>query len=262
MTDSRMPVISAVTPCLNDASHLPEMIESFLAQDYPHKELFGQDGGSTDGFHEILRRYPIRWSIARDTGPHDAINKGILASQGDIVVIMPANDLFAPRAFSRAVDELRARPDVAMVYGDCQILDEYGAVTRIDRPGTLDIDRSWPHDNPIVRFHLHFQAGALNRPGFLFFRAPYAGAWHHMGMNLRGIVLGSVLLVAASAVFYAQQKTRPAPFATPSANNRPRVVAKPEGAKLSVPTGFQVEIYQEGFKVPRFMLLGPSNEIQ
>jgi glycosyltransferase involved in cell wall biosynthesis len=146
MTDSRMPVISAVTPCLNDASHLPEMIESFLAQDYPHKELFGQDGGSTDGFHEILRRYPIRWSIARDTGPHDAINKGILASQGDIVVIMPANDLFAPRAFSRAVDELRARPDVAMVYGDCQILDEYGAVTRIDRPGTLDIDRLlWAH---------------------------------------------------------------------------------------------------------------------
>ena len=49
MIDSRMPFISAVTPCWNDAAHLPEMIESFLAQDYPHKELFVQDGGSTDG---------------------------------------------------------------------------------------------------------------------------------------------------------------------------------------------------------------------
>jgi glucose/arabinose dehydrogenase len=39
------------------------------------------------------------------------------------------------------------------------------------------------------------------------------------------------------------------------------VIPQPEGAKLSVPKGFQVEIYQEGFKVPRFMLLGPSNEI-
>jgi glucose/arabinose dehydrogenase len=81
-------------------------------------------------------------------------------------------------------------------------------------------------------------------------------------MNLRGIVLGSTLLVAASAVFYAQQKTPlPAPFATPTVNNGPHVIRQPEGAKLSVPPGFQVEIYQEGFKVPRFMLLGPSKEV-
>ena len=62
-----------------------------------------------------------------------------------------------------------------------------------------------------------------------------------MGMHVRGIVLGSALLLAASAVFYAQQKDLPAPFATPTANNRPRVIPQPEGAKLSVPTGFQVE---------------------
>ena len=82
-----------------------------------------------------------------------------------------------------------------------------------------------------------------------------------MGMKLRGIVLGSALLVTASAIFHAQQKVLPAPFATPSVNNRPQVIRQPEGAKLSVPSGFRVEIYQEGFKVPRMMLLGPSNEI-
>lgn len=146
MTDSKMPVISAVTPCLNDAQHLPDMIESFLAQDYPHKELFVQDGGSTDGTHEILRRYPIRWCVAKDTGPHDAINKAILASQGDVIVIMPANDLFEPGAFSRAANELVANPGVSMAYGDCRIIGKDGAVTRIDRPGTLDIDRLlWSH---------------------------------------------------------------------------------------------------------------------
>ncbi len=146
MIDQRMPVISAVTPCLNDAAYLPEMIESFFAQDYPHKELVVQDGGSTDGTHEILRRYPIRWSVAPDSGPHDAINKAILASRGDLVVIMPANDLFAPGAFSRAANELRARPEVAMVYGDCQIIDMDGTATRVDRPGILDIDRLlWAH---------------------------------------------------------------------------------------------------------------------
>jgi len=139
MTDSR-PMITAVTPCLNDAAHLPEMIESFLAQSYPNKELFVQDGGSTDGSHDILRRYPIRWSVARDSGPHDAINKAILATSGDIVVVMPANDTFAPGAFSRAAAAFESRPGIAMVYGDCKFLDEDGAVCRIDRPGNLDLD--------------------------------------------------------------------------------------------------------------------------
>ncbi len=136
-----MPVVSAVTPCLNDGAYLQEMIESFLAQDYPNKELVVQDGGSTDDTHEILRRYPVRWNVAPDTGPHDAINKAILASRGDIVVIMPANDLFAPGAFTRAASVLRARPEVAMAYGDCRILDERGTLIRVDRPGKLDIDR-------------------------------------------------------------------------------------------------------------------------
>ena len=53
----------------------------------------------------------------------------------------------------------------------------------------------------------------------------------------------------------------PPPFATPSSNNRPRVVPKPADAKLSVPPGFQVEVFAEGFEQPRYMTLGPSNEI-
>src|SRR5215471_10067064 len=80
-------------------------------------------------------------------------------------------------------------------------------------------------------------------------------------MHRRGILPGIALLLSASAIFLAQQKTLPDPFATPSVNNQPRVIPQPEGAKLSVPPKFQIEIYQEGFKRPRFMMLGPSNEI-
>lgn len=80
-------------------------------------------------------------------------------------------------------------------------------------------------------------------------------------MHFRGILLGSTLLVAGSALFYAQQKSLPAPYATKSVNNRPRVIAPPADAKLKTPAGFHMEILQEGFKQPRFMLLGPSNEI-
>src|SRR6188768_392002 len=82
--------------------------------------------------------------------------------------------------------------------------------------------------------------------------------------NMRGIVSTSLCVIAAGVLFYAagQQKLPlPAPFATKSVRNSPRVVPPPEGAKLKLPAGFQIEAYAEGFQVPRFMLLGPNNEV-
>jgi glucose/arabinose dehydrogenase len=73
---------------------------------------------------------------------------------------------------------------------------------------------------------------------------------------------GTLLLLGIGVVaVLAQQKVLPPPFATPSVNNQPRVIKQPEGAKLSVPDKFQIEVWQEGFRVPRFMTLGPSNEV-
>lgn len=53
----------------------------------------------------------------------------------------------------------------------------------------------------------------------------------------------------------------PPPFATPSVNNGPHVVERPSGAHLQVPKGFEIEEYASGFERPRFMLLGPNNEL-
>ncbi len=57
-------------------------------------------------------------------------------------------------------------------------------------------------------------------------------------------------------------KDLPAPFATPSVRNNATIVPRPEGAKLEVPAGFVVEEFMDfaGLR-PRFMMLGPGNEI-
>ena len=55
--------------------------------------------------------------------------------------------------------------------------------------------------------------------------------------------------------------TLPAPYATPSSNNQPRVVGRPAGAQLKVPTGFSIEEYLSDFQIPRYMLLGPNKEL-
>ena len=72
----------------------------------------------------------------------------------------------------------------------------------------------------------------------------------------------AALAVSQTAEYPVNWEGLPQPFHTPSASNRPQVVPRPEGAELSVPAGFKIEEYMSGFEErPRFMLLGPGNEI-
>ncbi len=82
-------------------------------------------------------------------------------------------------------------------------------------------------------------------------------------MQLRGIFPGAGVLLAATALFFAADNPKlPAPYATPSANNGPRVIPKPADARLNVPAGFKAEVWSDdGYVRPRFMMLGPSSEI-
>jgi glucose/arabinose dehydrogenase len=80
-------------------------------------------------------------------------------------------------------------------------------------------------------------------------------------MHTRRLVLGTAVLAAGAAAFLADEYKLPPPFATPSANNRPRVIDQPAGARLHVPAGFQYDVYADGFQKPRFMLTGPGGEL-
>ncbi len=80
-------------------------------------------------------------------------------------------------------------------------------------------------------------------------------------MKRRSFALSAL---AASGVALAQKGkfNLPAPYATPSSNNRPQVIARPGGARLNLPAGFSIEEFSTGdFARPRVMIHGPSNEI-
>ena len=56
-------------------------------------------------------------------------------------------------------------------------------------------------------------------------------------------------------------KDLPAPFATPSAPNGPRVAARPEGAWPQVPAGFKVDEYATGLEGPRIIRTAPNGDL-
>ena len=89
-------------------------------------------------------------------------------------------------------------------------------------------------------------------------------------MTRTTLAVAILTALTVSVTVSAQQRRKPvnmkgelpAPFATPSVRNSATVVPKPDGATLSAPAGFVVEEFMDfaGLR-PRFMMLGPSNEI-
>jgi glucose/arabinose dehydrogenase len=81
---------------------------------------------------------------------------------------------------------------------------------------------------------------------------------------LKSTVSLSVLPALAAGLLAQVQQFEsklPAPFTTPSSDNRPRIVSQPNGAQLQVPQGFMIEEYANGFDTPRYMYTAPGGEI-
>jgi glycosyltransferase involved in cell wall biosynthesis len=136
------PLVSIVTPSFNQAAFLEETIQSVLAQDYPWIEYIVMDGGSTDGSVDLIKKYSSaqgavpggfkhgisHWVSEQDKGQTDAINKGFAKANGEIFAWINSDDTYNPGAVREAVEYLTAHPDAAMVYADCNFIDEQGRV--------------------------------------------------------------------------------------------------------------------------------------
>jgi glycosyltransferase involved in cell wall biosynthesis len=169
-------LISIVTPSHNQARYLERTIQSVLSQDYPQVEYLIVDGSSTDGTLDIIHKYEDRlawWVSETDRGQTDAINKGFARARGDILAWINSDDTYEPGALSAAVTYLQEHPEVGMVYGDCNYINQDGDVIgkfhaaqtnyRLLRQGYTHI----PQQTMFFRANLWQQIGPLD-PSFYF----------------------------------------------------------------------------------------------
>lgn len=164
--DERLPSMTIIVPCHNEAEVIDRCLNSVKAQDYPHDklEIIVVDDGSTDGTADrveehlygqpapgsyLLRGRPIQVGPFRGTlalirnghaGKAHALNAGLEASSGEIVVNIDSDVVLDPRAVRAIASYFVINEDVHAATGNVEI--DWDILEERDREGRLILDEN------------------------------------------------------------------------------------------------------------------------
>jgi len=186
------PKISIITPTLNQAEYLENIIISVLSQDYPNLEYIVIDGGSTDGSVDIINKYRdrITYSVSEpDRGQAHAINKGLAVSTGKILAFINSDDYYLAGAFRRAAEEY-VNGNFDVISGRCNIVNEKGKIMRVLQGGCHRLedfmDFMYYAKHPITQPELFFSRSIFEKAGFfredIYFAFDYE-YWLRLAVN-------------------------------------------------------------------------------
>lgn len=124
------PSISIVIAARNEAARLPARIANLLAQDYPgRREIVVVSDGSTDDPRTALAPFgsAVRLIEVPAGGKPLALNAGVAASQGEILVFADARQQFAPGALTALVSNF-SDPGVGGATGELVLDSEHAGI--------------------------------------------------------------------------------------------------------------------------------------
>lgn len=106
--------LSVLCPIYNEEKYISQFLDSLLQQDYPKDdlEILLIDGMSKDKTREIVADYTTKYSFIRIIDNPDkivpcAMNRGIAAAKGDIIMRLDAHASYQPDYFSVLVKGLK-----------------------------------------------------------------------------------------------------------------------------------------------------------
>jgi glycosyltransferase involved in cell wall biosynthesis len=163
--------ISIITPSRNQGQYIEHCFRSIYGQTHKDIEHLVLDGLSTDETAEIAARYPSTFLQKKDTGPAQAINRGLEMVTGDIVCWLNSDDTFwSSKTLETIVRTFEEHPEVDVITGDGYMVDVNGkllapVIAKHDRLNAYWIMRGdyvlqpatfWRRNNHRLDESLHF----------------------------------------------------------------------------------------------------------
>lgn len=127
-----MKKVSIITVCFNARETIEQTIRSVITQTYgiENMQYIIIDGSSTDGTQDIIHKYMqhISYYVSEpDNGIYDAMNKGILKAEGDIIGILNADDWYEEDAVKNIVQCFQIN-SADIVHGEVNHVDNLGNI--------------------------------------------------------------------------------------------------------------------------------------
>jgi len=129
------PIVSVLIPAYNENAVICRSIHSLLQSTYKNMEIIVIDDGSTDGTASVVQREfrfvpSVRAIRQLNGGKASALNRGIDASSGEIIVSVDADTVFEPEAIAMLVRRF-SDSTVGAVAGNIKVGNRGRLLTRM-----------------------------------------------------------------------------------------------------------------------------------
>jgi len=163
---------SIITATYNNQNTIVDAINSVALQTYENIEHILIDGASTDDTLSIINDAKGRISkiiSEPDNGIYDALNKGIKNANGDVIVFLHADDIFAENTIIEKAAKLFEEKQPYSIYGDLQYVSKENTdkIIRYWKSGEYSfskLKKGWmpPHPTFFVKKEMYDKFGLFN----------------------------------------------------------------------------------------------------
>ena len=161
------PLVSIIIPCYNHGNYITETLDSVLNQTYENIEILIVNDGSDDlntlKILDSINDPLIKIIHQKNSGPSIARNEALKHANGKFFVPLDCDDLIEKNTIIDAVSILEKKPEIAVVFGDCQL---FGEKNELRKQGPLHIQTEIKNNIialcSVIRTEAHTEAGGFD----------------------------------------------------------------------------------------------------